>query len=165
MRRQHGWESAIPTGVNAVGDPSLTPGLWLACGHSLFNHLLQIHYEIRWRDGVGLNVIALFETGTPHSMLDKSKQVILWQSGDIVVMHAVAQTTTCAGCISGRRSAQFCRSRTKVIWLALEEWHNRPQAALLDEALKNGESQTVEFKEGHPASRKPKAAFPWTWKP
>jgi len=34
-------------------------------------------------------------------------------------------------------------------FLAVEDWRHRPQAVLLEDALKNGESQTVEFKEGH----------------
>jgi hypothetical protein len=36
-----------------------------------------------------------------------------------------------------------------VLYLAVEDWRNRPQAASLEDALKNGESQAVEFKEGH----------------
>jgi FAD/FMN-containing dehydrogenase len=35
-------------------------------------------------------------------------------------------------------------------FLAVEDWRHRPQAASLEDALKNGESQSVEFKEGHP---------------
>ena len=36
-----------------------------------------------------------------------------------------------------------------VLYLAIEDWTKRPQATLLENALKNGESQTVEFKAGH----------------
>jgi hypothetical protein len=35
-----------------------------------------------------------------------------------------------------------------VVFLAVEDWRHRPQAASLEEALKNGESQSIEFKEG-----------------
>jgi acid stress-induced BolA-like protein IbaG/YrbA len=34
-------------------------------------------------------------------------------------------------------------------FLAVEDWRHRPQAVLLEDALRNGESQSVEFKEGH----------------
>jgi hypothetical protein len=34
-------------------------------------------------------------------------------------------------------------------FLAVEDWRHRPQAVLLENALKSGESQSVEFKEGH----------------
>jgi hypothetical protein len=37
-----------------------------------------------------------------------------------------------------------------IVFLAIEDWRHRPQAASLEDALKNGESQSVEFKEGHP---------------
>ena len=37
-----------------------------------------------------------------------------------------------------------------IVFLAVEDWRHRPQAASLEDALKNGESQSVEFKEGHP---------------
>ena len=36
-----------------------------------------------------------------------------------------------------------------IVFLAVEDWRHRPQAASLEDALKNGESQSVEFKEGH----------------
>ncbi|MGA2555190.1 MAG: ATP-binding protein [Verrucomicrobiota bacterium] len=36
-----------------------------------------------------------------------------------------------------------------VLFLAIEDWTKRPQAASLEDALKNGESPLVEFKEGH----------------
>jgi hypothetical protein len=36
-----------------------------------------------------------------------------------------------------------------VVFLAVEDWRHRPQAVSLEDALKNGESQSVEFKEGH----------------
>lgn len=36
-----------------------------------------------------------------------------------------------------------------IVFLAVEDWRHRPQAASLEDALKNGESQLVEFKEGH----------------
>ena len=36
-----------------------------------------------------------------------------------------------------------------IVFLAVEDWRHRPQAVLLENALKNGESQSVEFKEGH----------------
>ena len=36
-----------------------------------------------------------------------------------------------------------------VLYLAVEDWRKRPQAASLDDALKDGESQVIEFKEGH----------------
>jgi hypothetical protein len=36
-----------------------------------------------------------------------------------------------------------------VLFLAVEDWRHRPQAVSLEDALKNGESQSVEFKEGH----------------
>ena len=36
-----------------------------------------------------------------------------------------------------------------ILYLAIEDWRQRPQAASLEEALKNGESQSIEFKEGH----------------
>jgi hypothetical protein len=35
-----------------------------------------------------------------------------------------------------------------IVYLAIEDWRQRPQAASLEDALKNGESQSVEFKEG-----------------
>jgi hypothetical protein len=35
------------------------------------------------------------------------------------------------------------------LYLAIEDWRQRPQAVSLEEALKNGESQSIEFKEGH----------------
>jgi hypothetical protein len=37
-----------------------------------------------------------------------------------------------------------------VIFLAIEDWRHRPQAVSLEDALKNGESQFVEFKKGLP---------------
>jgi len=36
-----------------------------------------------------------------------------------------------------------------IVYLAIEDWRQRPQAASLEAALKNGESQSIEFKEGH----------------
>lgn len=36
-----------------------------------------------------------------------------------------------------------------IVFLAVEDWRHRPQASSLEDALKNGESQSVEFKEGH----------------
>lgn len=36
-----------------------------------------------------------------------------------------------------------------IVFLAVEDWRHRPQAVSLEDALKNGESQSVEFKEGH----------------
>jgi hypothetical protein len=36
-----------------------------------------------------------------------------------------------------------------VLYLAIEDWRKRPQAASLEDALKTGESLSVEFKEGH----------------
>lgn len=36
-----------------------------------------------------------------------------------------------------------------IVFLAVEDWRHRPEATSLEEALKNGESQSVEFKEGH----------------
>jgi len=36
-----------------------------------------------------------------------------------------------------------------MLYLAVEDWRKRPQVASLEEALKNGESPSVEFKEGH----------------
>jgi hypothetical protein len=36
-----------------------------------------------------------------------------------------------------------------IVFLTVEDWRHRPQAASLEDALKNGESQSVEFKEGH----------------
>lgn len=36
-----------------------------------------------------------------------------------------------------------------ILYLAIEEWHRRPRATSLEEALGNGESKLVEFKEGH----------------
>ncbi len=36
-----------------------------------------------------------------------------------------------------------------VLYLAVDDWRKRPQAAALEDALKNGESPSVEFKEGH----------------
>jgi len=37
-----------------------------------------------------------------------------------------------------------------IVFLAVEDWRHRPQAVSLEVTLKNGESQSVEFKEGHP---------------
>jgi hypothetical protein len=37
-----------------------------------------------------------------------------------------------------------------IVFLAVEDWRHRPQAASLEDALKNGESQFVEFKRGLP---------------
>jgi hypothetical protein len=34
-------------------------------------------------------------------------------------------------------------------YLAIDDWRRRPQAASLEDALKDGESQSIEFKEGH----------------
>ena len=36
-----------------------------------------------------------------------------------------------------------------ILYLAIEDWRQRPKATSLEDALKNGESQSVEFKEGH----------------
>jgi len=36
-----------------------------------------------------------------------------------------------------------------VLYLAVEDWQHRPQPASLEEALKDGESQSIEFKGGH----------------
>ena len=38
-----------------------------------------------------------------------------------------------------------------ILYLAIEEWRRRPKATSLEDALKKGESQFIEFKEGHAA--------------
>ncbi|HWV99785.1 MAG TPA: ATP-binding protein [Candidatus Acidoferrum sp.] len=36
-----------------------------------------------------------------------------------------------------------------ILYLAIEDWRHSPRAASLEDALRNGESQLIEFKEGH----------------
>ena len=45
----------------------------------------------------GWNVKSLLNTETPHSVLDKSNYVVFGESGDIVIMNAVTQSTARAG--------------------------------------------------------------------